>query len=332
MLQTAPATEPRSDLTRLQPIDGNRAQDLSTLGGHRHLRLVEPERVAVIADRPTGMSVLQMQASQPLNLNQSPHRWHWILSSSASWPAGATPALRAMAARFLSVAAIAASGCGSSSSSSSAAKSTRQRPAVYRMTINASLAGTHIRMSGTTDLPDGARVELFAGRAFRQLHGDVRMANVGGLGAFATAAVNSGHFSGTIPVVKHPLDPLGLLPEQGPVAVIDPVVTACATFLTGRQTLPNGSWYQPDPTVRSDVGSSGEQLRGSPHVHVFGSLTKYPSLYLEVSTHARVPTSGILQQIGSLQSQAPAVEPLAGFLLFLSGRSRSVTILVDRPA
>lgn len=184
------------------------------------------------------------------------------------------------------------------------------------MTIKASLAGTKMGISGTTSLPDGARIELFAGRAFRQLHGDVRMADVGGLGAFATAVVNSGHFSGTIPVVKHPLDPLGLLPEQGPVAVIDPVVTACATFLTGRRTLPNGPWYQPDPTVRSEVGSFGEHLRGAPHVHVFGSLTKYPSLYLEVSTHARVPTSDILQQIGGLQSHAPAVKPLMGFCYF----------------
>jgi hypothetical protein len=184
------------------------------------------------------------------------------------------------------------------------------------MTIKASFAGTHIGISGTTNLPDGARVELFAGRAFRQLHGDVRMAD-GGLAGFAMAVVNSGRFNGTIPVVKHPLDPLGLLPEQGPVAVVDPDVTACAHFQTGRKGLGNsGPWYQPDPAVRAEVGSFGGRLRGSPHVGVFGSLTKYPSRYLEVSTHARVPTSGILQQIGGLQSQAPAVEPLAGFCYF----------------
>lgn len=218
---------------------------------------------------------------------------------------------------FLTLAAIAVSGCGTSSSSAStsasSAKSTRHRPAVYRMTINTSVAGTHIGISGTTNLPDGARVVISGWRAFRQLHGDVRAADVGGLGTVATTVVNSGRFSGTIPMAKNPLDPLGLLPEQGPVAAVDPDVTACADFQTGRDTLSNGPWYQPDPAVRAEVGSYGEGLRGSPHVHVFGSLTKHPSLYLEVSTRAPAPTSTILQQIRSLQSQPPAVEPLAGF-------------------
>jgi hypothetical protein len=218
---------------------------------------------------------------------------------------------------FLTVAATAVSGCGgsstSASTSASSAKSTRHRPAVYRMTVNASVAGAHIGISGTTNLPDGARVVISAWRPFRQLHGDVRVADAGGLGTFATTVVNSGRFSGTIPMVKDPLDPLGLLPEQGPVAIVDPDVTACAEFQTGRDTVSNGPWYQTDPAVRDEVGSFGERLRGSPHVLVFGSLTKHPSLWLEVSTHAPVPTSSILQQIGSLQSKASAIQPLAGF-------------------
>ena len=212
---------------------------------------------------------------------------------------------------FLTVSATALSGCGSSSSTSS--ESTGRPPAVYRMTINASSAGTHIAISGTTNLPDGSRVLLSAWRAFRQLHGDVRVADVGGLGAAVRTVVNSGRFSGTIPMVKDTLDPLGLLPEQGPVAVIDPDVTACAEFQTGRDTFGNGSWYQPDAAVRAEVGSFGERLRDSPHVQVFGSLTKRPSLFLNVSTNAPVPTSTVVQQIRTLQSQAAAIAPLAGF-------------------
>ena len=157
---------------------------------------------------------------------------------------------------------------------------------------------------------------ISAWRAFRQLHGDVRVADVGGMGAIVTTVVNSGRFSDTSPVVKDTLDPQGLLPEQGPVAVVDPDVTACARFQTGRDMVSNGPWYQPDPAVRVEVGRFGERLRGSPHVQVFGSLTKFPSLCLEVSTRAPVPTSTILQQIGSLQSEAPAIEPLAGFCAF----------------
>ncbi len=180
------------------------------------------------------------------------------------------------------------------------------------MTINASLAGTHLRASGTTNLPDGARVVINAWRAFRQLHGPVRVADVGGLGGFVKAIVHSGRFSGTISMVKDVLDPQGLLPEQGPVAAVAPDVNACAEFMTGRD-LPGSPWYQPDPAVRAEVGSFGEHLRGSSDVQVFGSLTKHPALFLDVTTRVPVPTSTILQQIGSLQSQTPAVKPLAGF-------------------
>ena len=217
---------------------------------------------------------------------------------------------------FLTVAAIAVSGCGSSSSS--LANSTRPRPAVYHMTINASLAGSHISISGVTNLPDGARVLIGAWRAFRQLHGDVRVANFGGRGASFTTVVRGGHFSGTIPVVEDTLtwffDPR--TDPEGTVAAVDPEATACARFMTGRDVITNGRWSQPDPTVRAEVGNFGEHLRGSPHLHVFGSLTKYPSLYLEVSARTPVPTSAILEKIGNVQSQASAIKPLAGFCAF----------------
>ncbi len=249
---------------------------------------------------------------------------------------------------FLIVAGIVVSGCGGSSSSStvstskstvSTSKSTiststaarrtvkqstplsqRHRPAVYQMTINAPLAGSHISISGATNLPDGARVLIGAWRAFRQLHGDVRVASFGAVGGVgvATTVVHAGHFNGTIPVIEDTLT-AGLDPStdpEGPVAAVDPDATACARFMTGRDVATTGPWNQPDPAVRAEVGSYGEHLRGNPHAHVFGSLTKYPSQYLEASTRTPVPTSTILEKIGSVQSQAPAIEPLAGFCAF----------------
>lgn len=174
-------------------------------------------------------------------------------------------------------------------------------------------------ISGATSLPDGARVLIGAWRAFRQLHGDVRAANFGGVpaGGEVTTVVHAGHFSGTIPLIEDTLT-VGLDPTdpEGPVAAVDPDATVCARFMTGRDEITNGPWDQPDPTVRAEVGSFGEHLRGSPHVHVFGSLTKHPSRYLEVSVRTPVPTSTILEKIGGVQSQVPAIEPLAGFCAF----------------
>ena len=66
MLKTAPVAERRPDLARRQAIYCDCPQDLSTRGRHRHLRVVELERSAVLVDRPSGVSELEMQSSHPL--------------------------------------------------------------------------------------------------------------------------------------------------------------------------------------------------------------------------------------------------------------------------
>jgi hypothetical protein len=46
--------------------------------------------------------------------------------------------------------------------------------------------------------------------------------------------------------------------------------------MTGRDTVDNGPWEQPDPHVRAAVGDWGQHLRGIAQVHIFGSLTTHP--------------------------------------------------------
>jgi hypothetical protein len=136
-----------------------------------------------------------------------------------------------------------------------------------------------------------------------------------GLGV-VTTVVHSGRFTGITPTIEKTLTAVGPDPVEGPVAAVDPDAAVCARFMTGRDVVSNGPWSQPDPTVRLDVGSFGEHLRGSPHVHVFGSLTKHPSLYLEVSRRMPVPTSTVLGELSSMQSLIPVIRPLAGFCAF----------------
>jgi hypothetical protein len=68
--------------------------------------------------------------------------------------------------------------------------------------------------------------------------------------------------------------------------------------------------------VRAEVGSFGKYLHGSPHVQVFGSLTKYPSLYIDAVRRLPVPAGSVVAAISQKQSMTPAVSPLPGFCAF----------------
>jgi hypothetical protein len=114
----------------------------------------------------------------------------------------------------------------------------------------------------------------------------------------------------TLPTAAIPGDP------GGPIAKVDSDATVCAQFMTGRAVVSNSPWAQPDPAVRAEVGNFGRYLHGSPHVQVFGSLTKFPSLYIDTLSRLPVPAESVVAAISQRQSMTPAVTPLPGFCAF----------------
>ena len=60
------------------------------------------------------------------------------------------------------------------------------------------------------------------------------------------------------------------------------------------------------------LGPSGEHLKGSPGVSVFGSLTKNPSLMLEALTRVRHPVT-VMDQIVAVQRTRPRIVRLKAF-------------------
>jgi hypothetical protein len=219
---------------------------------------------------------------------------------------------------LLSFGAVAVAGCGSSSSKTITTPKVSHRPAEFHLTISASLAGGQIRVTGTTNLPDGARVTVGAWRAFKQSHDAVRVANFGrSLADEDTAVVHDRRFSGAVPATENTLPSVVIRGDPGgPIVKLDPDATVCAQFMTGRDVITNGPWAQPDAAVRAEVGNFGEYLRQSPHVQVFGSLTKHPSLYIEASRRLPLPTAPVAAAISQRQSTAPTVTPLHGFCAF----------------
>jgi hypothetical protein len=191
------------------------------------------------------------------------------------------------------VGAVALAGCGGSSPTTTTmiAPKVAHRPTTFHLTISASLVGGQIRVSGTTNLPDGSRVTIGAWRAFKQTHYAVRVSNFGReLADEDTAVVLRGRFNGAVPAVEKILPTVAIPGDPGgPIAKVDSDATVCAQFMTGRDLVSNGPWAQPDPAVRAEVGSFGKYLHGSPHVQVFGSLTKYPSLYIDAVRRLPVP-------------------------------------------
>lgn len=215
---------------------------------------------------------------------------------------------------------VALAGCGGSSptTTTTTAPKVVHRPTTFHLTISASLVGGQIRVTGTTNLPDGSRVTIGAWRAFKQTHDAVRVANFGRkLADEDTAVVHTGRFHGALPAVEKILPTVAIPGDPGgPIAKVDSDATVCAQFTTGRDVVSNGPWAQPDPAVRAEVGSFGKYLHESPHVQVFGSLTKYPSLYIEAVRRLPVPAGSVAAAVRQKQSMAPAVSPLPGFCAF----------------
>lgn len=217
----------------------------------------------------------------------------------------------------LSFVSLAACGGGKSSKEQAAPKKVKEkprRPIRYQLRLHAAVTSRRIKVTGSTNLPDGARVEVAAARMFRYAkERDVRASPIGsGRPPTASQATVAGRsFTVDVPLDEHTL-PVGVPdPYAGPIHEVDPSVTVCAVFRTGRDAV-SRKWEQPDPRVRAEVGPSGEHLKGSPRVSVFGSLTKNPSLMLEALTRVRHPVT-VMDQIVAVQKTRPRVVKLKAF-------------------
>ena len=185
-----------------------------------------------------------------------------------------------------------------------------RRPASFHIDVTASVAGQHIEVGGTTNLPDGTVLTLNAERDFKQTHDAERVDFLGLNGPTqASVPVHGGHFSGELSAQEHSLAAIMQGDPGGPVATVDPDADVCVVLYTGRDEAVNGPWRQP-PQVRADLGTYGEFLRGSPGVGTFGSLTKHPSLYILATTRVPLDPSALVSALAAQQTLTPQVAAL----------------------
>jgi hypothetical protein len=184
------------------------------------------------------------------------------------------------------------------------------RPASFHIDVTASAAGRHIRVGGTTNLPDGTVLTLNAERNFKQTHDAERVDFLGLNGPTqANARVHAGHFSGVLSAQEHDLAAIMQGDPGGPVVTIDPDADVCVILYTGRDEAVNGPWRQP-PQARADLGTYGNFLRGSPGVGTFGSLTKHPSLDMLATTQVPLDPSALARGLAAQQPVTPQIATL----------------------
>jgi len=158
-------------------------------------------------------------------------------------------------------------------------------------------------VTGTTNLPDGTEVDVYASRAFRAVGEQaVRAGNVG----VSRQSVMSGAFAANIA-----FDYANLLVGVGPRethAAVSSMVDVCADVRTGLDH--DGSPRQSVAGVRRLLGDSGEAFEGAKSVEEFGSATPTPSNSLHVE--AEVDSPPPLERYASKQNPAPKPAPLDG--------------------
>ena len=184
------------------------------------------------------------------------------------------------------------------------------RPASFYIDVTASVAGQHIQVGGTTNLPDGTVLTINAQRSFEQTHDAERIDFLGSNGPTqANVPVHAGHFSGQLSALEPNLAATMQGDPGGPVATLDPDADVCVILYTARDDATNGPWRQP-PQVRADLGTYGNFLRGSPHVGTFGSLTRHPSLDILATTQVPLDPSALVQALAAEQTLTPQVAAL----------------------
>jgi hypothetical protein len=195
------------------------------------------------------------------------------------------------------------------------------RPASFFINVTAAVAGSHIQVGGSTNLPDGTVLTINAERAFKQTHDDERVDFLGLNGPTdANVSVHHGRFSGVLSSLEHNLAPAFKGEPGGPVATIDPDAEVCVVLYTGRGSSINGPFVQP-AQVRADIGTDGKFLRGSPGVGTFGSLTKHPSEDMVATQRVPLDASAFARGFAEQQAVAAASGSAAECLRCVTDRA-----------
>lgn len=186
----------------------------------------------------------------------------------------------------------------------------------YTIRLSATvIAPQTVRVTGTTNLPDGTAVSVGASQAFRfERESEIRASHVAG----GSATVENGAFATTLGPLDYGDILVGLEPgvgdsEFGPVAVIDDAVTVCGEVQTGKDF--DGVQRQPNPDVRNAIGPDGEMLKDSPQAEVFGAATSTPSHWLEVVARIKIGAPKLIAELANAQGTPPTASRLAGFCL-----------------
>jgi len=220
--------------------------------------------------------------------------------------------------------ALGTAGCGGSGDSTEATTTTTTTttttsaaPTRYVITMKVAPAGSNrIAVTGQTNLPDGAVINISAGQAFRfRREQDIRASLVT---PSRTVTVTDGAFSTSLGPLDFGDITVGLERgvgdmTYGPVVVVDNAVTVCAQFQTGDDF--DGNNRQPDSAVRETIGPNGEALENSPQKDVFGSATPNPSNWLELVRRVSVGVPKAAAAIAAAQGQRPTPTRLKGFCL-----------------
>lgn len=182
--------------------------------------------------------------------------------------------------------------------------------AIYSLQIEGRVSDrASVSVTGTTNLPDQAVIELSASRAMHNAgEDDIRAVSA----AHEPVTVGGGQFSGTLTLDESALLIfVGTGPGEDTIDTIDSDLTVCAQFQTG--TSLGGEQIQP-PSVIAIVGPYGEALATSPQVYVFGSATDNPSNWLEVMIDVPLK-SPVLDELTTRQGSEPKEQPMEGFCL-----------------
>lgn len=148
------------------------------------------------------------------------------------------------------------------------------RPASFFINVTAAVAGSHIQVAGSTNLPDGTVLTTNVERAFKQSHDGERVDFLGPSGPpNDKVSVHHARFSGVLSSLEHNLAPAFKGDPGGPGVTIDPDAEVCVVLYSGRGSSINGPFVQP-ARVRADIGTYGKFLRGSPGVGTFGPVSR----------------------------------------------------------
>lgn len=156
----------------------------------------------------------------------------------------------------------------------------------YALSVSAKALGPDsVEVSGQTNLPDGAVIEILSRRILTMVGEDDERFPFPGSGSVTTEVKNGIYVAKITMDDRKLVDFLKVAAPESIVKKFDPNIEIEATFHPRRT---NDSFSQ-SASVLSIVGANGENLASSPQKKVFGSATATPSNYLEAVIRIPLP-------------------------------------------